>query len=74
MPNSKKNIYRKNGLVLEALPSVHFRVRLEDGKEIIAHLAGRLRIYHIKVLPGDKVTVEMTPYDDKRGRIVYRVK
>jgi translation initiation factor IF-1 len=74
MPNSKKNIYRKNGLVLEALPSVHFRVRLEDGKEIIAHLAGRLRIYHIKVLPGDKVTVEMTPYDDKRGRIVYRGK
>jgi translation initiation factor IF-1 len=74
MPNSKKNIYRKNGLVLEALPSVHFRVRLEDGKEIIAHLAGRLRIYHIMVLPGDKVTVEMTPYDDKRGRIVYRGK
>lgn len=70
--NNKK--IRKTGLVLEALPSTHFRVKLDDGKEIIAHLAGRLRIYRIKVLPGDRVTVEMSPYDKKRGRIVYRGK
>lgn len=74
MTSSNKKVYRKNGLVLEALPSTNFKVRLEDGKEIIAHLAGRLRIYRIKVLPGDRVTVEMTPYDENRGRIVYRGK
>jgi len=74
MAETKKNIYRKTGIVLEALPSLDFRVRLDDGKEIIAHLAGKLRIYRIKVLPGDKVTVEMTPYDEARGRIVYRGK
>ena len=74
MPNSSKNVFRKTGIVLEALPSVHFRVKLDEGEEIIAHLAGKLRIYRIKVLPGDQVTVEMTPYDKKRGRIVYRGK
>lgn len=69
-----KKVYRKTGIVLEALPSTHFRVRLDSGEEIIAHLAGKLRIYRIKVLPGDQVTIEMTPYDEKRGRIVYRGK
>lgn len=73
MGHSKKT-YRRTGEVLEALPSANFRVRLDGGREIIAYLAGRLRIYHIKVLPGDKVTVEMTPYDENRGRIVYRGK
>ena len=67
-----KEVYRKTGIVLESLPSTHFRVRLDSGEEIIAHLAGKLRIYRIKILPGDQVTVEMTPYDEKRGRIVYR--
>ncbi|MCK4454026.1 translation initiation factor IF-1 [Candidatus Parcubacteria bacterium] len=65
---------RKEGIVLETLPSLKFKVRLDDGKEILAHLAGRLRMYRIKVLAGDKVTVEMTPYDENRGRIVYRGK
>ena len=74
MPNPSKKVFRKTGTVLEALPSVHFRVKLDGGEEIIAHLAGKLRIYRIKVLPGDQVTVEMTPYDKKRGRIVYRGK
>ncbi len=74
MKNPKKNIYRKNGIVEEALPSTNFRVKLDDGKEIIAHLAGKLRIYRIKVLPGDKVIVEMSEYDENRGRIVYRGK
>jgi len=61
--NSNKKVNRKTGTVLESLPSAHFRVKLDDGKEIIAHLAGKLRIYRIKVLPGDQVTVEMSPYD-----------
>ena len=74
MASLNKNVLRKSGTVLDALPSVHFRVRLDDGKEIIAHLAGKLRIYRIKVLPGDRVTVEMGPYDTERGRIVYRGK
>ena len=59
---------------MEALPSTHFKVLLDDGGEIIAHLAGKLRIYRIKILPGDRVPVEMSPYDEKRGRIIYRGK
>ena len=70
----KKNFYRKNGVVTESLPSTHFKVRLDDGKEILAHLAGKLRLYRIKVLPGDRVTVEISPTDETRGRIVYRGK
>ena len=73
MEQDKKTL-RREGLVLEALPSTHFRVRIEDGKEIIAHLAGRLRIHRIKVLPGDMVTIEQSPYDETKGRIVYRGK
>ncbi len=72
MVKNNKKVYRKTGVVLEALPSLNFRVRLDDGEEIMAHLAGKLRIHRIKVLPGDRVTLEMTPYDEKRGRIVYR--
>jgi len=68
--NKKK--LRKFGRVIEALPSANFRVKLDDGKEALCHLAGKLRIYRIKILPGDRVTVEMSPYDEKRGRIVYR--
>jgi len=69
-----KNVLKKFGTVLEALPSIHFRVKIDDGEEIIAHLAGKLRIHRIKILPGDRVTVEISPYDPKRGRIVYRGK
>jgi len=69
-----KSEIKKEGRVIEALPSLTFKVQLEDGKEVLAHLAGKLRIYRIKILPGDKVTVEMSAYDDKRGRIVYRLK
>lgn len=71
MELNRKNL-RKTGIVLEALPSTHFKVRLDEGQEIIAHLAGKLRMFRIKILPGDKVQVEMSPYDEKRGRIVYR--
>jgi translation initiation factor IF-1 len=71
--NPQKKILR-NGEVTESLPGTNFRVLLEDGNEVIAHLAGKLRLYRIKVLPGDKVTVEISPYDSKRGRIIYRGK
>lgn len=69
-----KKTLKKEGQVIETLPSTHFRVRLDDGKEILAHLAGKLRMYRIKILLGDRVTVEISPYDETRGRIVYRGK
>lgn len=65
---------RYDGIVEEALPSTHFRVKLDTGRTVLAHLAGKLRIHRIKVLPGDKVTVEMSSPTDDRGRIVYRNK
>lgn len=63
---------RVDGTVLEALPSAFFKVKLEDGSEVLAHLSGNIRRFRIKILPGDRVTVEMSPYDKTRGRIVYR--
>lgn len=66
--------FRKSGLVIEALPNLNFKIKLDSGQEILCHLAGKLRLYHIKVLPGDRVTVEVSQYDEKRGRIVYRGK
>lgn len=74
MKNPEKKVLRKEGQVIESLPSLHFRVKLDSGEEILAHLAGKLRIHKIRVLPGDKVTVEISPYDMKKGRIVYRGK
>ena len=61
------------GVVIEALPATTFKVKLEDGREILAYLSGKMRQHHIRIVPGDKVTVEMTPYDDKRGRISRRL-
>ncbi len=72
--SKEKEIIQKSGVVVEALPNTHFKVALDDGREIIAHLAGKLRIYRIRVLPGDNVTVEMSSPEDARGRIVYRKK
>lgn len=60
------------GTIEELLPSTMFRVRLENGHEILAHLAGKMRINRIKLLPGDTVTVEMSPYDLTKGRVTYR--
>lgn len=74
MENQEQQDLRKQGVVLETLPSLKFRVELDDGTEILAYLAGKLRLYRIKILAGDKVTVEMTPYDKTKGRIVYRGK
>ncbi len=71
---TKQEKIKKEGRVLKALPNLHFVVELEDGREINAHLAGKLKMYRIKVLPGDKVEVEMSPYDEERGRIVWRKK
>jgi len=72
MQESDARELRKTGEVQEALPSFHFRVKLEDGQEILAYASGKLRMHKIRIFPGDKVTVEMSPYDPKRGRIVYR--
>ncbi len=69
---SKNKVLRFQGQVYESLPDANFRVRLSDGREVLCHLAGKLRMFRIKILPGDTVTVEMSPYDEKRGRIVYR--
>ena len=65
---------KKEGRVTEALPNAFFKVVLEDGNEIMGFLSGKMRMNRITILPGDKVSVEMTPYDDKKGRIVYRLK
>ena len=70
----KKGVIKKVGQVIEALPGTHFRVKLEDGEELLAHLAGKLRIHRIRILPGDRVTIEISPYDKEKGRIVYREK
>ena len=71
----KKPKIVKEGVVIENLPSALFRVKLdEDGRCILAHLSGKMRIHYIKVLPGDRVRLEMTPYDDSKGRIVHRLK
>jgi translation initiation factor IF-1 len=63
-----------NGTVQEALPNAMFRVTLENDHKIIAHISGKMRKHYIKILPGDKVTVELSPYDLSRGRITYRAK
>jgi translation initiation factor IF-1 len=68
---TQKKIVKK-GKVIESLPNANFRVLLEDGKEVLCHVAGKLRIYKIKILPGDEVEVEISPYDEKRGRIIRR--
>ncbi len=59
-------------VVTEALPNARFRARLESGHEILAHVSGKMRMHYIRILPGDKITVEMSPYDLTKGRIVYR--
>lgn len=73
MDNKDKNL-QKRGRVMEALPSANFLVKLDDGRDVLCHLSGKIRINRIKILPGDLVTIEMSPYDEKRGRIIYRGK
>jgi translation initiation factor IF-1 len=62
------------GQVIESLPNTMFRVKLSDGKVILCHLSGKMRINYIKILPGDKVRLEMTPYDSTKGRITFRLR
>ncbi len=68
--NSGKKI---EGVVVEALPATTFRIELQDGVEILGYLSGKMRLNHIKILPGDRVIVEMSPYDATRGRIIRRI-
>ena len=68
----KRDAIRIDATVLEALPNAVFKVALENGHEVLAHVSGKMRMYFIRILPGDTVTVELSPYDLKRGRIVLR--
>jgi translation initiation factor IF-1 len=68
----KEEPIRVEGTVKEALPNAMFRVALEDGHEVLAHVSGKMRMHFIRILPGDKVTLEISPYDLTKGRIVYR--
>ena len=66
--------FEKDGVVLEALPNTLFRIKLDDGSVVICHLSGKMRMNFIKILPGDRVKIEMTPYDLAKGRIMFRYK
>ncbi len=67
-----KDVIRMEGKVTEALPNAIFRVELENGHKVMAHVSGRMRMHFIRILPGDRVTIELSPYDLTKGRIVYR--
>jgi translation initiation factor IF-1 len=71
---SKADTIEVEGIVLEKLPNAMFQVKLDNGLEILAHISGKLRMNYIRILPGDKVTIEMSPYDLTKGRIVWRDK
>ena len=70
--SDSKDFLEVDGEVLELLPAATFKVQLESGNEILAHLSGKMRMFNIRLLPGDKVKVQMTPYDLTKGRIIYR--
>ena len=71
---SKEDVIEVEGVLVEALPNTTFKVELENGHQILAHISGKLRMNYIKILPGDKVKVELSPYDLNRGRITWRAK
>jgi translation initiation factor IF-1 len=71
---AKEQAIRVDGTILETLPNATFQVQLENGHKVLAHVSGKMRMHFIKILPGDKVTIEISPYDLSRGRIVYRYK
>jgi len=71
---AKEDVIEVQGTVHEALPNAMFRVQLDNGHRILAHISGKMRMHFIRILPGDKVTVELSPYDLTRGRITYRFK
>jgi translation initiation factor IF-1 len=69
---STKEVIELEGTVVETLPNALFRVELENGHVVLAHISGKMRMYYIRIIPGDRVNIEMTPYDLSKGRIVYR--
>ena len=71
---AKEDVIEVEGIVIETLPNTNFKVKLENGHELLAHISGKLRMNYIKILPGDKVRVELSPYDLSRGRITWRAK
>ena len=71
---SKEDVIEVEGVVTDALPNAMFKVQLENGHEVLSHVSGKLRMNYIRILPGDRVTVELSPYDLSRGRIVWRGK
>ena len=71
---AKEDVIECDGVVKEPLPNAMFKVELDNGHEILAHISGKMRMHFIRILPGDKVKVELSPYDLKRGRITYRAK
>lgn len=71
---AKQQTIQKDGVVVEALANARFRVELENGRIILAHLAGRMRLHYIRILSGDKVQIELSPYDLEKGRIIFRYK
>ena len=71
---TKKESIEVEGTVLEALPNANFRVELANGHKVLAHISGKMRVHYIRILPGDRVLVELSPYDLSRGRVTYRFK
>jgi translation initiation factor IF-1 len=71
---AKKDLIQLEGTITESLPNAMFRVQMDDGHKVLAHISGKMRMYHIRILPGDRVTIEFSPYDLNRGRIIYRFK
>jgi len=71
---AKKEVIEVEGTVIESLPNAMFRVELPNGYKVLAHISGKMRVHYIKILPGDRVLIELSPYDLTRGRITYRFK
>jgi translation initiation factor IF-1 len=71
---AKQDVIEIEGIVVDTLPNAQFKVKLENGHEILAHVSGKIRMHYIRILPGDRVTVEISPYDLTRGRITFRHK
>jgi translation initiation factor IF-1 len=71
---AKEDAMQMQGEILESLPNATFRVKLENGHVVLGHISGKMRMHYIRILPGDKVTVELTPYDLTKGRIIFRAK
>ena len=71
---SKEDVIEMQGEVVENLPNATFRIKLENGHVVLGHISGNMRMHYIRILPGDKVTVQLTPYDLSKGRIVFRAK